>query len=219
MPSPVALITGGQGALASAVRQNLLGKGWEVYSPGHGEMDVTQPAEVTRYIAELPEIDFLLHIAGVAEDALMLQMTEAAWDRVIRTSLGGAFHCTRAVLPTMLRRGSGHILHVGSYSALVGPVGQSNYAAAKAGLIALTQATAHECGPHQVRANCVLPGFLETPMTRDVSPKRRAEILEQHCLRRFNTVEEAARFIVQLNSFTAVSGQVFQLDSRLHRWS
>jgi 3-oxoacyl-[acyl-carrier protein] reductase len=100
---------------------------------------------------------------------------------------------------------------------LNGTAGQSHYAAAKAGLIALTKSTALEYGVRNVRCNCVLPGFLETKMTRRVLEKHRDRVLASHALGRLNTVDEAARFIAQLDGFAHVSGQVFQLDSRIAR--
>ena len=112
-------------------------------------------------------------------------------------------------------------MNIGSYSALSGPAGQANYAAAKAGLIGLTQSIAKEYGARNVRANCVLPGFLETKMTRHLlaNDEWREELTKTHALGRLNTPQDAARFIVFLHSMQNVSGQVFQLDSRVRRWA
>ena len=114
----------------------------------------------------------------------------------------------------MVKQRDGHIINIGSFAALNGTPGQSHYAAAKAGLIALTKSTALEYGARNVRCNCVLPGFLETKMTKQTLDKHRERILASHSLGRLNTVEDAARFIAQLDSFAHLSGQVFQLDSR-----
>jgi 3-oxoacyl-[acyl-carrier protein] reductase len=96
--------------------------------------------------------------------------------------------------------------------------GQANYAASKAALIGLTQSLALEYGARGLRCNCVLPGFLETKMTRSTLAKHRDRILATHALGQLNTLTDAARFIVQLDSFHAISGQVFQLDSRVRKW-
>ena len=130
-------------------------------------------------------------------------------------NLDGAFRCCRAALKLMVKQRAGHIVNIGSFSALSGPVGQANYASAKAGLIGLTQSLALEYGNRNVRCNCVLPGFLETKMTRGVLEKHRPQVLAAHSLGRLNTPADAARFIVQLDGFAHVSGQVFQLDSRV----
>jgi 3-oxoacyl-[acyl-carrier protein] reductase len=114
----------------------------------------------------------------------------------------------------MQPQGTGHIVNIGSHSAFTGPAGQTAYAAAKAGLIAFTRSLASELGPHGIRVNCVHPGWLETPFTAGVPKEVSRRALEEHVLGRFNTPAEAARFIVFLHSLSAVSGQVFQLDSR-----
>jgi 3-oxoacyl-[acyl-carrier protein] reductase len=139
---------------------------------------------------------------------------------VLDVNLGGAFRCSQRALPPMLKARSGHIVNIGSFSALSGPIGQTNYAAAKAGLIALTQSIAKEAGVRGIRSNTVLPGFLETKMTAAVPPEAVGRALDAHVLGRFNTAEDAARFIVFLHQHLPhVSGQLFQLDSRIRRWT
>jgi len=214
----IALITGGEGTLALAVRACLESAGWHVHAPGKKDLDVTSTASVNDFLAGLPRLDLLINNAGSIDDALIMQTTEEQWQRLIAVILDGAFRCTRAALPLLVSHG-GHIINIGSFAALQGTAGQSAYAAAKAGLIALTQSTALEHGADNVRCNCVLPGFLDTKMTSTTLAKHRASILQRHALGRLNTVNDAARFIAQLDSFTHISGQVFQLDSRVHRWT
>jgi 3-oxoacyl-[acyl-carrier protein] reductase len=209
-----AVITGGQGGLATALVQALQLDGWMVLAPGRSELDVTRADQVSAWFAAVGQVQLLVCNAGLVDDALMSGLRDEQWDKVLAVNLTGAFLCARAVLPQMVQQGLGHIVTIGSYSGLTGPVGQGHYAAAKAGLVGLTKSIAKEYGHAGVRCNCVLPGFLETKMTSSVKPARRAEVLTQHALGRFNTVEDAARFIVQLEAMTAVSGQVFQLDSR-----
>lgn len=218
---PVALITGGAGDLAMAVKTELERQGWQVHAPDRLELDVTDKASVERAFAPLPQLDLLVHAAGITRDALMLKMSEEDFSQVLEVNLKGAFLCSQAALKIMLPQRRGQLVHIGSFSALDGPAGQANYAAAKAGLIGLTQSLAAEYGPRGIRANCVLPGFLDTKMTRHLlqDEAHARNILATHALGRLNTVQDAARFIAFLDSLPHVSGQVFQLDSRLHAWT
>lgn len=179
---------------------------------------MTDKAQVQSVIGNLPRLDLLIHNAGFLRDGSLLKMTERDFHDVLQVHLKGAFLTSQAALKTMVKQRQGHIIHIGSFSALYGPAGQANYAAAKAGLIALTQSLAAEYGPKNIRANCVLPGFLETKMTRPLLEKQRDQIESVHALGRLNTTEQAARFIAFLHTMENISGQVFQLDSRIHRW-
>jgi NAD(P)-dependent dehydrogenase (short-subunit alcohol dehydrogenase family) len=164
-------------------------------------------------------VDLLINNAGAREDSTIAKMTEAAWDRVLAINLRGAFLCSQAVSMRMIAQRSGHIINIGSFSARCGNFGQTNYAAAKAGLIGLTQTLSREMGKRGVCVNCVLPGFLETKFTTSVPAEVRNRILQTHELGKFNTIEEAARFIAFLDTMSFVSGQVFQLDSRVGPWT
>jgi 3-oxoacyl-[acyl-carrier protein] reductase len=216
-----AVITGGAGDLAQAIAAELQSAGYAVLAPGREELDVTSSDSVRRYFAALPGLDLLINNAGVCRDVSVAKMTEAEFDHVIDVNLKGAFLVSQAAVKLMSKQRHGHIVNIGSYSALSGPAGQANYAAAKAGLIGLTQSIAKEYGARNVRANCVLPGFLETKMTRHLLEDAawRESLLSQHALGRVNTAQDVARFIVFLQSMENVSGQVFQLDSRVRRWA
>ena len=213
------MITGGEGDLARALAECLRAAGWVVHAPGRQEMDVTNVEAVAGYMKALPALDLLVNNAGVVEDALLTGMTAESFNTVLEVNLTGAFRSARAAVKRMSRQRSGHIINVGSYAALAGTLGQANYAAAKAGLIGLTKSLAAEYGARNVRCNCVLPGFLETRMTRAVLEKRRETVLASHALGRLNTLEDAARFMLMLDSMEHVSGQVFQLDSRVGPWT
>lgn len=218
---PRVIITGGQGDLAQAIAAVLAADGWEVLAPGREALDVTSADSVRNFFAPLDRIDLLINQAGALHDMPLLRMEAADFSAVLDVHLGGAFRCAQAALRRMTRQRCGHIINIGSFSALSGPAGQANYAAAKAGLVGLTQSLAAEYGARNVRANCVLPGFLDTKMTRHLldDPVRKAEILATHTLGRLNTAEDVARFIAQLHRMENVSGQVFQLDSRIRRWA
>lgn len=213
-----ALITGGGGDLAGAVRAELESCGWLVHAPARAEMDVTDKRQIKEVIGTLPKLDLLVHNAGSLRDAPLARMSEPEFQEVLQTHLKGAFLTAQAALKPMLRQRQGHIVFIGSFSAFSGPIGQANYAAAKAGLIALAQSLAAEYGERNIRVNCVLPGFLETKMTRSLLEKSRQSVLAAHTLGRLNTPEEAARFIAFLHTLQHVSGQVFQLDSRIRKW-
>lgn len=219
--SKTALITGGHGTLARATAQRLRADGWQVLAPGRDELDVSSSEKVRSFFVDLTQIDLLICLAGCIDDVPLTRMEADQFERVLDVNLHGVFRCAREWLWLMAKRRCGHLITVGSFAALRGTAGQANYAAAKAALIGFTKAIALEYGTRGLRANCVLPGLLETRMTEQLlsDPEKRRELEEQHALRRFNTVEDAARFIVFLDSMSRVSGQVFQLDSRVGRWA
>lgn len=220
MDSKTAVITGGEGDLAKAIRGLLEADGWTVLAPGRAELDVTSPASVEHFFSSVTSLDLLINNAGVIADGPLVQMSETDFERVLDVCLKGAFLCSQKAMWLMAKKRNGHILNIGSFAALYGTAGQANYAAAKAGLIGLTKSTASEYGAKNVRCNCVLPGLLDTKMTRHLmsDPATKDELTKTHLLRKLNTVEDAARFIVFLDSMKGVSGQVFQLDSRISRW-
>jgi 3-oxoacyl-[acyl-carrier protein] reductase len=218
-PAPQILISGGQGDLARALAREFKSRGAEVQAPGRDEMDVRDEAQVQAYFSRLGRLDVLVANAGLTRDGAITALTDSDFSEVMNTNLRGAFLCARAALKPMLTQRGGHILFIGSRAARTGTRGQSLYAAAKAGLVGLAQSIAREYGPRQIRCNVVLPGFLETRLTARLSAARREEIRAEHALGRFNTVENAARFIALLAEMDHVSGQVFTLDSRLDRWT
>lgn len=208
------MITGGAGDLATALGDEFAGAGAEVHAPGRAELDVRSAQNIEDWFSRIERVDVLINNAGITGDALMAKLEPDGWDAVLDTNLKGAFLCSRAAAKRMIRQREGHIVQIGSYSALHPPVGQAAYAASKAGLIGLTKSLAREFGSRNVRVNCVLPGFLETRMTAGLGDGPRSAALERHVLGRFNTIGDAARFIRMLTTMDHVSGQVFQLDSR-----
>lgn len=217
----IAVITGGAGDLAQSIATELRQAGFEVLSPGREALDVTSADSVRTFFAGLKRLDLLVNNAGVCHDVSVAKMSEAEFDQVVDVNLKGAFLVAQSAVKLMSKQRHGHLVNIGSYSALSGPAGQANYAAAKAGLIGFTQSIAKEYGARNIRANCVLPGFLETKMTRHLLEDAawRESLMSQHTLGRLNTAQDVARFIVSLHSLENVSGQVFQLDSRVRRWA
>jgi 3-oxoacyl-[acyl-carrier protein] reductase len=217
--SPHILISGGEGGLARALAAEFKAQGGAVHAPGRREMDVRDETQIAAYFARLERLDLLIANAGLIRDGAVTGLTGADFTDVMGTNLRGAFLCARAALKPMLAQRGGHIIFIGSRAARAGTRGQSLYAAAKAGLVGLAQSIAREYGARNIRCNVVLPGFLETRLTAGLSAVRREEIRAEHVLGRFNTVENAARFIAFLARLDHVSGQVFTLDSRLDRWT
>jgi len=162
-------------------------------------------------------IDVLINNAGIVQDALILKMTEEQWDRVINVNLKGAFNCIQAVAETMINQGSGVIINASSVVGLFGNVGQTNYAAAKAGLIGMTKALAKELGKKGVRVNAVAPGFIVTPMTSNV-PEKILEIMKEKTpLRRLGEPMDVAYAYLYLASDDAkfITGAVVSVDGGL----
>jgi 3-oxoacyl-[acyl-carrier protein] reductase len=210
------LVTGGRGGLATAVAHAFRTASWHVDAPGRDALDVADPASVRAWFAGRPTPDLLVCAAGSTRARPLLRLTEADWDRVLADNLTGAARCARAALPAMVRRGGGHIVFVSSWSAHHPPPGQAAYAAAKAGLLGLMRSLAREAGPSGIRVNAILPGFLETNMTRKLAPERIDAVRRAHVLGRFNHPAQVAEFLLFLEiHLPHTSGQVFQLDSRV----
>ena len=234
-PDKVVLITGAAGGLGRGLVDAFTTSGWNVIAATHRPsdllesdhmwpvaLDVTDRLQIeniaSRGFARFGRLDALINNAGITDDQLFFQMNEAAWQRLLDVNLKGAFLCSQAVIRLMLKQRDGHIINVSSYSARIGHAGQAAYAASKAGLIGLTQSLARETGSRNVRVNAVLPGVLPTAMTAKLSPERLADLAANNALGRINSIGEVARFLVFLAGMQNVSGQVFQLDSRVGRW-
>jgi 3-oxoacyl-[acyl-carrier protein] reductase len=209
-----AVITGGTGSLGIAIAAALQAPDWTIAVPGSVELDVRDAGTVREYFHDR-DVDLLVCAAGMTRDAPIARLTYEAWDDTWSVNFRGAADCANAVLPGMTARRSGHIVFISSHSALHPPAGQAAYAAAKAALLGLVADLASRHGPSNIRVNAVLPGFLETRMTRSVTEARRHEILTAHSLGRLNTCDRVAAFIRFLHhELSHTSGQVFQLDSR-----
>lgn len=208
------VITGGRGGLGQAVIHAFQTPDWNACAPTREELDLLDQDAVKAVLASVP-VDLLVCAAGTIHDASLAWMNESIWDGVFSVNFTAAAACAAAVLPGMIQRGRGHIIFISSYSALHPPIGQTAYATAKAALLGLTASLAQENGPHGIRVNTILPGFLETRMTSKVSSVRKVEILNDHVLGRFNTPAAVAKFIRFLHDhLPETSGQVFQLDNR-----
>lgn len=182
------------------------------------QADVSQEEDVLRLFQEVEEglgpTTILVNNAGLTRDKLILQMKLEDFDGLLAANLRSAFLCTRSAIRTMMRARWGRIINVSSISGLMGQVGQANYAASKAGLIALTKSTARELGSRNITANTVAPGFIPTELTANVSEEFRKYYLDLTPLKRFGTAEEVAAMIAFLCTPDAgyITGQTIAVD-------
>ena len=181
--------------------------------------DFAQSEEVVNKVKEdFGSIDILVNNAGITKDGLMLRMTEAQWDAVIAVNLKSAFNFIHACTPIMMRQRSGSIINMASVVGVHGNAAQCNYAASKAGLIALAKSIAQEMGAKGIRANAIAPGFIETAMTAQLPEDIRKEWIKSIPLRRGGQVEDIANCAVFLASDMSsyISGQVIQVDGGMN---
>lgn len=165
---------------------------------------------VKQVIEDFSRIDILVNNAGITRDTLLMRMTEQQWDEVLNGNLKSAFNFTHAVVPLMARQRAGSIISLSSVVGIAGNSGQANYAASKAGIIALSTSVAKEMGSRNVRCNCIAPGFIDTDMTSSLPEELRKEWAKTIPLRRCGTPEEVANVALFLASDLSsyVTGQV-----------
>lgn len=173
---------------------------------------------VEQVLADFGKIDILVNNAGITKDGLMLKMTEAQWDQVISVNLKSAFNFIHACIPSMMRLKNGSIINMSSVVGVHGNTAQCNYAASKAGLIALAKSISQEMGRKGIRANAIAPGFIDSAMTQALPESIRKEWIEKIPLRRGGTVEDIANVATFLASDLSsyVSGQVIQVDGGMN---
>ena len=181
--------------------------------------DFEETEKVVKQIhADFGSIDVLVNNAGITKDGLMLRMSEAQWDAVLNVNLKSAFNFIHACTPIMMRQKAGSIINMASVVGVHGNAGQANYAASKAGMIALAKSIAQELGSRGIRANAIAPGFILTDMTAALSDEVRAEWAKKIPLRRGGTPEDVANIATFLASDMSsyVSGQVIQVDGGMN---
>ncbi len=160
------------------------------------------------------QIDILVNNAGITRDMLLLQMSEADWDEVLRTNLKSTFNCSRAAIKSMIRRRSGRIINITSISGQMGNAGQANYAASKAGQIGFTKSLAREVASRHITVNAVAAGYIETDIWAKVPEDIRQGMLKLTPLGRTGKAEDVAYAVVFLASDQAafITGQVLGVD-------
>ena len=199
--------------------QEIAAKGVKAKSYASNAADFQQTEEVVQKVKEeFGQIDILVNNAGITKDGLMLRMTEQQWDAVISVNLKSAFNFIHACVPIMMRQRGGSIINMASVVGVHGNAGQANYAASKAGLIALAKSIGQEMGPKGIRANAIAPGFIDTAMTAQLPEAVREEWKKKIPLRRGGQVEDIANTALYLASDLSsyVSGQVIQVDGGMN---
>jgi len=185
------------------------------------QFDAANFEQVHQMIAEVQKdfghIDILVNNAGVTRDTLMLRMTEQQWDYVLDKNLKSAFNFMHAVAPVMLKQRQGSIISMSSVVGLHGNAGQANYAASKAGIVALTQSMAQELGSRGIRVNAIAPGFIQTDMTAQLKEDALQSIIQRIPLHRAGSPTEVAQVALFLASDMSsyVSGQVICVDGAM----
>ena len=167
---------------------------------------------VDEAINELGSVDILVNNAGITNDKLMLKMSEADFESVLKVNLTGAFNMTQSVLKPMTRARQGAIINLSSVVGLTGNVGQANYAASKAGLIGFTKSVAREVAARGVRVNAIAPGFIESDMTDAIPEKMQEAILAGIPMKRIGKAEEVASVASFLAQQDYLTGQVIAID-------
>jgi NAD(P)-dependent dehydrogenase (short-subunit alcohol dehydrogenase family) len=224
-----ALVTGGAGAIGAAICARLVEGGATVFCcdrPGQPApagttglpCDVADAAAVAAALAEVDRaagrLDIVVHAAGITRDARLWKATADDWNLVVATNLSSAFHLLHAAVPLMRRTGSGSVVLISSINGERGKVGQSSYAASKAGLNALARTAARELGAFGIRVNAVAPGWINTPMTSAVPEEARQRAIAESPLGRLGEPDDVARATMFLVSDLGrhVTGQVLRVD-------
>ncbi|MFT5206344.1 MAG: 3-oxoacyl-[acyl-carrier protein] reductase [Candidatus Omnitrophota bacterium] len=200
----------------NAVRDEIMSLGF--LEPYIVPTDVTSEESVQslvdKAVDKYNKIDILVNNAGITRDTLLVRMSEEEWDAVMDANLKGAFFGTKIAGKAMMRQRQGRIINVSSVIGLVGNSGQANYAASKAGIIALTKSAAKELASRNVLVNSIAPGFIQTDMTDVLSDQVKEMVLKSVPLKKYGTPEDVAATAIFLASDLSqyITGQVIQVD-------
>lgn len=171
-------------------------------------------AMVQQVVEAFGRIDILVNNAGITRDGLLLRMKEADWDDVMRTNLKGVYNCTKAAAKRMVKQRGGRVVNMSSVVGLMGNAGQANYAAAKAGVLGFTKATAKELAGRGITVNAIAPGFIDTDMTAVLSAQVKENLLKEIPLGKLGSPEDIAAATLFLVSDAAsyITGQTLHVD-------
>lgn len=185
-------------------------------------LDVADQDSVDRLISDIGKNEgtpaILVNNAGITRDNLLLRMKSDEWDEIINTNLSSVYRMSKACLRGMMKARDGRIINISSVVGLMGNAGQSNYAAAKAGMIGFTKALAREIGSRNITVNAVAPGIIETDMTRAMTDQQRQALIDQVPLTRLGTVEDIAAAVGFLASPTAgyITGETLNINGGMY---
>jgi 3-oxoacyl-[acyl-carrier protein] reductase len=181
------------------------------------QADVSDPDDAKRLVEEAGDVDVLVNNAGITRDGLLVRMPDEDWRVVLDTNLGGTFNTCRAASRGMMKRRGGAIVNLSSISGVRGNPGQTNYSAAKAGIIGFTKSLARELGSRGVRANVVAPGYISTRLTNELPDELKESMLAATPLGRFGDPEDVAGVVRFLCSDEAsfITGEVLLVDGGL----
>jgi NAD(P)-dependent dehydrogenase (short-subunit alcohol dehydrogenase family) len=189
----VAVVTGSSRGIGRAIARALAAEGASIAV--HYRRGEDQAASLAREAEAYGAVDILVNNAGVNRDRTLRKMTAAEWDEVIQTNLNSVFHCTKAALEPMIARGWGRIINIASIVGQTGAMGQANYAAAKAGVIAFTKSVAQELARNGITVNAICPGVVETDVLSSMPRQALEAVRGQIPLGRFGQADEVARLV------------------------
>ena len=239
----LALVTGASRGIGRAIALGLAEAGATVVGTATGEtgaaaigealgaeglkgkglvMNVNDPAQIEAALAavqkELGDIAILVNNAGITRDNLLLRMKDEEWDDILSTNLKSVYRLSKAVLRGMMKARSGRIINITSVIGSTGNAGQTNYAAAKAGVVGFTKALAREVGSRNITVNCVAPGFIDTDMTRALADEQKKGLIGQIPLGRLGEVDDVAQAVVFLASPGAsyITGSTLHVNGGMH---
>ncbi len=243
LENKVALVTGGSRGIGRSIALALAGQGADVAftyrSAGAAAAEVVQAIEskgrravalqsdaknfaeannvIENVLNRFKRLDILVNNAGITKDTLLMRMSEQDWDDVIDTNLKSAFNFSKAVCKQMMSQREGAIINISSIAGVIGNPGQTNYAAAKAGMIGMTKTLAKELSSRNIRVNAVAPGFVDTDMTEKLTPQQKEALMGMIPLKRTAKPEEIANVVLFLASPASsyMTGQVLCVDGGL----